>query len=732
MELLYTSLVLLAAGTLYEPENRPIIPDLPSAHLELNWADLKSLLEQIQPAREESLTKSAPPPIPWIINSVMFTADATAASTARVEAEYQFHLWAAEWSKIPLFGAEVALESATLDGNPTFPFTENGQFTLLLNEPGLHEFKAVFHVPLARKGEETVFEFPCARSSVSRMALHLGDSDVLVSAPTAASIRSSKTGNGKVTDMIFRGSDKITVSWKLPPKPAPPKETPLIACNKSTLATVSERLISCQSLLQFDVLRSDTREFRLRLPVNARVTSVAADAGEWTSQAAGDFQIVVLSLKQAVKNQYDMVVHYEVPIPESVISIVLPHLEVLDLTRQSGFLAVATRGPVETSVADLPTGIRQIDTNDLPAALRMQALDPILHAFSVTENAVPPVLNLRRLKEVSVQVAVIDEARYESVITDEGLMLTRAAYVVRNNLKKFLRVDLGPDVEVWSATVSGREVRPARENDDGASTAILIPLAKSNETGRRVNAFPVELYYFQRLPELTGWTETLSLTAPTTDITANYVTWEVLLPESQRVYHTLGDFTWVTHLPPVPHAPAPQNNRQQGTVSFATPGGSTETLHRLREGMEKNRNPNSAPVSVRPAPVVTPAVTSIQPVQMELPQVGNSHYFERHLVPENSVLRLELRTYNSQLASLLNMVRRAVALVFGFIVVSRLLKHFTPLAQVNTAVVFVLAAVAAHYLGMSFFAFTGWTLLGAIPSVILELRRSLARVSEEV
>ncbi len=716
MKRLCMGLILVLAAGVQAQQTAVTIPDLPSANLQVNWSDFKALLQQLQPPPPPPI---APPPVPWSLNSAVFLADATTPNAVRIEAEYHVHVWAEGWNKIPLLGAEAALESALLDDKPSFLSVEKDQFVLLLDHPGAHVLKVVFHVPLETKEGVASFGFPCAHSSVSRMTLRLGVAGAVVSAPAAADISTQPMDGGMSADLVLRGGDKIDVSWRLPAKALPPKEPPRIACRQSTLATVSERLIASRSLLQFDLLRGETTQFALRLPAEVRVTQLEGTGAEWSTREEADAQAVSVAVNHAVKDHYELTLSYECPIVESAASVALPPLDVLDMERQSAFLAVATRGPVETKADTLPAGVRRIDANELPAALRMQSVDPILHAFVLDGEAALPVLELRRLEEVPVLVAGIDQARYESVVTEQGLMLTRATWTVRNNLKKFLRVNLGPDVEVWGATVSGREVRPARESADSPPGEMLIPLSKSNEAGRRVDSFLVELCYLRHLPASSAWTGALSFETPKTDIAANRVAWEILLPASQRVFRTAGEFTPVDRLSPTATVSSAPVMLKQGVASVASPGTPVETLRRLREGMEKMPLPKTPQQAVTAAAT---AVEGIQPVRLELPRVGESHCFERVLVPKDTVLRLSLRVYDAHLATLLRIVLRLVAVLFGLLATRRLWRRFTRITQANTAVAFVLLASALNAAGLPPAAVAGWVLLGAAIALALRWR----------
>jgi hypothetical protein len=71
----------------------------------------------------------------------------------------------------------------------------------------------------------------------------------------------------------------------------------------------------------------------------------------------------------------------------------------------------------------------------------------------------------------------------------------RARYAVRNNQRSFLALTLPEGAVLWSASVSGRPVRPGRTDAGG----LLLPLEKGR-AGEDAPAFPVEIVYLGRGP----------------------------------------------------------------------------------------------------------------------------------------------------------------------------------------------------------------------------------------
>ena len=208
------------------------------------------------------------------------------------------------------------------------------------------------------------------------------------------------------------------------------------------------------------------------------------------------------------------------------------------------------------------------------------------------------------------------------------MAITRARYDVRNNIKQFLRVALPEDAEVWSAEVGGKVVKPARDGEKGA---VLIPLFKSVETGRVLDTFPVELVYMESAPKSPVLYGKHALNAPATDILANEIAWQVLVPETQRVFRTSGD------LKPAREVPVgARSTLDRGQTSV-----SQETIYRLREGIERFyikdiNNPAASAVAGEPryqgqqlqegAPAET-EIAGVLPVRIDLPTEGVSYLF---------------------------------------------------------------------------------------------------------
>jgi hypothetical protein len=171
--------------------------------------------------------------------------------------------------------------------------------------------------------------------------------------------------------------------------------------------------------------------------------------------------------------------------------------------------------------------LTQLDLVELPQQLVLRTSNPILMAWKYLQTEPLPrlALTLTRHRTASVQEAAIDEARYRTLFTRDGLVVTTATFSVRNSRKQFLRVRLPAESDVWSVLVDGRADKPAiSDAEDGDGLRVLLKIIHSTE------AFPVQLVYATRLSPL-GSLGTARARLARPDILVTRTHWDVYLPD---------------------------------------------------------------------------------------------------------------------------------------------------------------------------------------------------------
>jgi hypothetical protein len=128
-----------------------------------------------------------------------------------------------------------------------------------------------------------------------------------------------------------------------------------------------------------------------------------------------------------------------------------------------------------------------------------------------------------RHKEIDVQKAAIDDARYQTLYTRDGLAVTTAHFSVRNSREQFLKVRLPKGSKVWSVFVANRAEKPAIEDTKSGEPIVLIKIVTSTD------GFPVELVYEMPVDSI-GALGRIEGRLPNPDMVVTHSTWDVYLP----------------------------------------------------------------------------------------------------------------------------------------------------------------------------------------------------------
>lgn len=633
------------------------LPTLPTATLSVSWADFKELIERIQLKSPEEQS-AIPPPYEYAMTRAHYTAEAQAESNIRVEAQLEFEvLKRAGWVRVPLLAGSVAPVAVTLNGEPkALCVDEKNWYAATIDKPGTYVLETSFFVPCVSQEGVVSFSFQCAKTPITEMVLTVPEPEAAVEAPSAVNIAVERSEKAFTAALTFSSTDMLAVNWSLPavlkekretPPPAP--EPPSIIALINTLASVNDQCVSCESLIRCEMLRGNTDTFQFELPANVNLLSAEGQGGRWNAQPNGDKQRVEMKINHQVADNYEIALRYEVPLTEERTTLVIPVVEMLDMTRQTGFLGVTARSNAEITANAATAGAAHVEVADLPAAVRAMAPIPIVLAFKYSEPHPLVAVDIKRLEETPMRMAVIDRATVQTLITAEGVRVSQAHYEVRNNTKQFLRVELPKDAEIWSAEVAGSPVKPAR---DPGSEAVLIPLSKSAETRRMLKAFGVDIVYMEKASMLPAWAGSMTFAAPVTDLLASDMQWEIRVPLKQTVLYAKGDLASSAPLLGGVAANAPfiggVTSLKPETVM--RPG----TLERLRAGAHTG-GPVKLPSSQDKAPPAAAGVTLQPPapgellpgsgqVTLNIPGEGAAYAFRRLMVREGKPLRITLYT----------------------------------------------------------------------------------------
>jgi hypothetical protein len=298
-----------------------------------------------------------------------------------------------------------------------------------------------------------------------------------------------------------------------------------------TLISLGDVTLRGAATVEVNVKSGSIMELELSLPAGVNFLNLTAPSLRTHKlNAAENRQTIDVQFTQEMEGQFRIEITYERIMADGETEVVVPTVAVKGAEVEQGRIAVEALTAVEVQ----PAGAEQLsslDVKDLPQMLILKTTNPILLAYKYV-HVEPPyklALKITRHKEIDVQNATIDQARYQTLFTRDGLTVTTASLTVRNSRKQFLKIALPPESQVWSVFVDGKPEKPALETASaGKKTSgdpsVLIKIINSS-TG-----FPVDVIYATPISKVRAL-GTISGRLPRPDMVVTQSRWDVFLPD---------------------------------------------------------------------------------------------------------------------------------------------------------------------------------------------------------
>ena len=379
-----------------------------------------------------------------------------------------------------LEGRSIAL----IDGNPP---------RVLLSRTGRSTLTLDIVVPLAAAAGTESIVLPATPSAVSAVTLVIPRTSVELTVSGGFIAEQAETV-GETRWVVYGNSGhSLTFSWK---RRSDDRRSTLALRTRARiteLVALGEDSSQVTASVRLEVTQGAAPEATVSLPEGLIVNQVAGgEVADWTA-SAGSLRVVFL---EPVTSEVQFVVSAETRAPREG-TIAIPLLRVPSAERETGGLAVDVVGAGEIA-RHQPRGLEPSDPADLGDILAGRE-SPSMLAFKymAMNGAAPRALSVEvsRYTPQAVFVANVEEARYDALVGEDGKVLVRVRYAIRNNQRAFLAVALPAKATLWSALLSDRPIRPALSADG----ALLLPLEKGRSSAE-APTFRLELVYLHNIP----------------------------------------------------------------------------------------------------------------------------------------------------------------------------------------------------------------------------------------
>ncbi|HEY7055218.1 MAG TPA: hypothetical protein VH458_01775 [Vicinamibacterales bacterium] len=445
-------------------------------------------------ARALALPPEPPPPVDAALTRVDYDLRLS-GDTVTGDARLTIDVLKQGWVSV-LVPPGVLVRDARLDGRPT-AIVDGDPPRVLIARAGRTTLNLGLVVPLAASAGTESMTLPPSGSALSAVSFTIPRTGVDLSV-SGGLIAEQAEGAAESRWVVYGSPGRpMTFSWK---RKADDHRATLALRTRARiieLVALGEDSTQVTTSVHLEVTQGLARQAALALPEGLVVNQVSgATVADWNADANG----VTVTFLEPIAAETSFVVSAEARLPrEGGVSIPLVRMPSAD--REVGGVAVDVVGPGEINERQ-PRNLEPADPSDLGDIVAGRE-SPSMAAFQFTPlttgGSRALTVNVSRYTPQAVLVANVEEARYDALLGEDGKLLVRARYAVRNNQRSFLAVVLPSQASLWSASLAGRPVRPGLTSDGG----LLLPLQKGR-SGEPAPVFLVELVYLQRS---TAWSE---------------------------------------------------------------------------------------------------------------------------------------------------------------------------------------------------------------------------------
>jgi hypothetical protein len=454
------------------------------------------------------------------------------------------------WVRVPipagLFVREAKLDGKSLSLAPPTAGKDASQLSALLSHPGRSVITLEIALPISSSAGEERLSVPSTFSGVTKVALEIPRAGVDLSLFGGLFSDTADLPNGGNKWTAYgKGADPMTFAWR---RKTEDHHTTLPLRMRGTLTQfvgLGEDSTSLTANVNLEITQGAAKEARIQLPEKVTINQVqGALVADWEMKS-GELLITFL---EPVEQSASFVITGEAAMPRDG-QMDIPLLRLTGTERDSGGVAVDVLGAGEIKEESVKTqGLERADASDLgePVTNRQS---PALIAFRTRPGDAKTQRSLHiavaRYAQQAVLMANIEEARYRVLLTKDGKSLVESRYAIRNNQRNFVKVTLPAGATLWSASLSGKPVRPGSAPDG----SLLLPLAKSR-AGEDASEFALEIVYL--LPGA-SWTDKgrLKLPLPALDLPVSRTGLQVFFPPLFRLSSESGSFHAESYVNPI-------------------------------------------------------------------------------------------------------------------------------------------------------------------------------------
>jgi hypothetical protein len=305
------------------------------------------------------------------------------------------------------------------------------------------------------------------------------------------------------------------------------------------LISIEDDALRVTTRFKLDIIQGSVPDISICIPEGYSILFVKNQKGheirDWRIKQDEGKEILIVSFNSQIEGTVQFTVVAEKILKIEDDQIIFDGFRVANALRESGYIGIENKSAFEVDLLETEK-IDNIDVHELPIVLINMAAEPPIYGLRYVRHPFTVALGLTKHEQMPVLSAIIDNASVISVFLEDGKIITRVIYTVRNTGKQFLKVKLPDAAHVWYLYVAGKR-EPLKMNEDGY---LMIRLARSPVNQGNVTPFDVEFVYYIRENGF-RFLGSERLQFPKVDLVVSKMLWSCYLPVDYQYIHFAGN-----------------------------------------------------------------------------------------------------------------------------------------------------------------------------------------------
>ena len=492
----------------------------------LNREQFNRLLDQMKPPKQTGTN----PPADYLLTSASYSGKLSGGS-ARFHVLFVVEIFEKDrdqFVKIPLFPVSVALENVRTEGNDSFIVIEGNRYNLTTQRTGRFQVEVDFTLKTSAEQGPSNVSFPVPQTTVTRLDLDIPLKTIDVEVANAQAVDITEQSAQTHISALLSPTNRINIRWRKKIKEIE-KGPAKIYADTISLLSLEDDALRVNSQITLSILQNSISSLVIRRPRGYSILNVQGSGiVDWREINTEEGAYLEISFEYPKKGNFSLTIAAEKLLASSSLAADYAGFSVQDAVRQKGFLGIELKSTSEVTLSS-SEGLDRLDVSELPHTLINRSQKPLLFGFKYLYPDFSLVLDITKHEELPVIGTVVDSASGVSLFTEDGKIVHRVVYVVRNTSKQFMELELPEGGLIWSVFVGGAPAKPRL-----SGKKVLIPLNRSVHGAAGLEAFNVEMIYFQKSSRFGPIGRGGSL-FPSPDILISQMLWSVYLPDGYGV-----------------------------------------------------------------------------------------------------------------------------------------------------------------------------------------------------